>query len=65
MKLLITGGTIHGAETYAHNDHRIAMALTLAAFNAKEEVIITGAECVNKTYPHWFEDMGKLGVKVK
>lgn len=64
-EMLIKGGAIHGAETYAHNDHRIAMALTLAALNSTGEIKITGAECVNKTYPHWYDDMTKLGVEVR
>jgi len=63
--MLIQGGRINGAEIFAHNDHRIAMALTLAAFNASGPVTITGAECVNKTYPEFYDDMEKLGVKIQ
>lgn len=63
--MLIKGGEINGGKIFAHNDHRIAMALTLAAFNANEPITITGAECVNKTYPEFFDDMKKLGVLVE
>jgi len=63
--MLIKGGKILGGTVFAHNDHRIAMALTLAALNAKNPVHIEGAECVNKTYPEFFEDMIKLGAKIE
>ncbi len=62
--MLIKGGEVSGGNVYAHNDHRIAMALTLAALNAKKPIIIEGAECVNKTYPEFFNDMQVLGVDV-
>ncbi|MDA3890732.1 MAG: 3-phosphoshikimate 1-carboxyvinyltransferase [Salinivirgaceae bacterium] len=63
--MLIKGGNIQGGDVFAHNDHRIAMALTLAAFNAAGAIKISGTECVNKTYPEFFEDMKMLGVKVE
>jgi len=48
----------------AHNDHRIAMALSIAALCAKDEVTIQGAECVKKSYPGFFEDLRSIGVRV-
>lgn len=63
--MFIKGGELHGGTVFAHNDHRIAMALTLAALNAKDRITIKGAECVNKTYPEFFTDMEALGVKVQ
>lgn len=48
---------------YGHNDHRIAMSLALLC-----TVIggtIEGAEAVRKTYPHFFEEIKKLGAKVE
>lgn len=63
--MLIEGGNIQEGEVYAHNDHRIAMALTLAALNARGPVKIVGAECVNKTYPEFFKDMSSLGARVE
>lgn len=62
--MLIEGGVIKTAETYAHNDHRIAMAIAVAAIKAENTVSIKGAECVEKTYPNFFEDMIKIGVKI-
>ncbi len=63
-EMIIHGGTIQGTEVYANNDHRIAMALTLAALNAENNITLTGAECVNKTYTEFYNDMQSLGVKV-
>ncbi|MCL2837874.1 MAG: 3-phosphoshikimate 1-carboxyvinyltransferase [Oscillospiraceae bacterium] len=51
----------HGGEVSAHNDHRIAMALAIAATRASGDVIINNAECVKKSYPHFWEDYAKLG----
>lgn len=64
-EMLIHGGEMNGAEVFAHNDHRIAMAMTLAALNANSPVTIKGAECVNKTYPEFYDDMAKLGAKIE
>lgn len=63
-EMIIHGGTIKGAEVFAHNDHRIAMALSLAALNAQSEITIKGAECVNKTYTEFYNDLQSLGVNV-
>lgn len=64
-EMVIYGGKMKGAEVFAHNDHRIAMAMTLAAFNADGNITITGAECVNKTYPAFYTDMVDLGAKIQ
>jgi len=64
-KMIIEGGNIVGAEVFAHNDHRIAFALTLAALNAQNPITILGAKCVNKTYTEFFKDMQTLGVKIE
>ncbi len=37
-----------------YNDHRMAMALALVAFD--RPVTINDPECTHKTYPHFFED---------
>lgn len=52
-----TGG-LKGGEVDSCNDHRIAMSAALAASICKEDVIISGAECVAKSYPRfWDEDI--------
>jgi len=48
----------------SHGDHRIAMALSIAAIRARDEVVIKHAECVSKSYPTFFNDLRSLGVEV-
>ena len=48
----------------SHDDHRIAMALSIAAIRAKDQVVIKHAECVNKSYPTFFNDLRSLGVEI-
>ena len=59
---------IHGREKLAggvtvsgHNDHRIAMMAAIAAIRCEKPVTITGAECVKKSYPRFWEDYEALG----
>ena len=54
-KMIIKGGKIRGGTVNSHGDHRIAMAMAIAALNADEPILIKGAECVNKSFPGFFE----------
>ena len=45
---------LRGAKLDAHNDHRIAMAFTIAALIAEGESEIVGAECVGVSFPEFF-----------
>lgn len=63
--LVITGvSVLHGGTVSAHNDHRIAMMLGIAATRADAPVILHGAEAVNKSYPNFWEDYVRLGGRV-
>jgi 3-phosphoshikimate 1-carboxyvinyltransferase len=63
--LIASGPTsLRAGEVDSHRDHRIAMALGVAAIGATGRVVIKGAECVNKSYPEFFNDMRSLGVEV-
>lgn len=48
-------------EVDAYNDHRIAMAMAIAAIRADGPITITGAQSVSKSYPDFFKDYQKLG----
>ena len=48
------------SELSSHNDHRIAMALAVAA--SRYGGTIDGAEAVRKSYPDFFETIRKLGI---
>jgi 3-phosphoshikimate 1-carboxyvinyltransferase len=63
--MIIEGGTeIHGAEVRSHHDHRIAMALAVAALKATGETTIDDAEAINKSYPTFYEHLQHLGASV-
>ena len=46
------------------NDHRVVMALAVAAARADGPVTIEGADAVEKSYPRFFEDLQSVGVRV-
>ena len=56
----IRGGEILPATTFSHNDHRIAMSIAISALRCQGEVIIENAECVEKSYPTFFEDLESI-----
>jgi 3-phosphoshikimate 1-carboxyvinyltransferase len=60
----IEGGKIESAEVNSHHDHRIVMAAAIAGLNA-DQVIIHGAEAINKSYPAFFEDLKKTGALIE
>jgi 3-phosphoshikimate 1-carboxyvinyltransferase len=49
--LIIHGGVVHGGAVDGHGDHRVVMALAVAALSASGPVAITGAEAADVTYP--------------
>lgn len=66
-ELFITGSSdlVSKSEFSGHKDHRIAMALAVASACSTTSTIINGAECVNKSYPAFFEDCQKVGISLK
>ncbi|MBP3886015.1 MAG: 3-phosphoshikimate 1-carboxyvinyltransferase [Olsenella sp.] len=61
-ELIIDGaGALEGGVVDAANDHRIAMMAAICAAHAQGETTIHGAECVQKSYPSFFEDFRALG----
>lgn len=62
--LTVEGGqTILGGAVSGFNDHRMVMSMAVAASCAQDAVTIDGAQAVQKTYPHFFDDFKKLGGK--
>ena len=51
--------TLLPAEVATYDDHRMAMSFALAATRVSG-VVIKDAECVNKTYPEFFDDLRRL-----
>jgi 3-phosphoshikimate 1-carboxyvinyltransferase len=60
--IVIHGGRpLHGGLVEVPRDHRICMEAALLATRCDGEVTIRGAECVDKSYPGFFEDLRSLG----
>ena len=59
--LIINGKKVlNGGAVDSFNDHRIAMSAAIASSVCTENVIIFGAEAVNKSYPDFWRDMKTL-----
>jgi 3-phosphoshikimate 1-carboxyvinyltransferase len=64
--MIITGQeTLNGNTFHSYNDHRMVMSIAIAALRANQPVVIKKAEAINKSYPHFFEDLQSLGIKVE
>ncbi len=61
--MIINGGRIGGGGFDSHGDHRIAMAGAIAGLNARAPVVIESPECVAKSYPEFFADLGSISVR--
>ena len=53
-----------GANLDSYQDHRVAMACSIAALGAHGESVIENAEAVSKSYPDFFDDLTKLGAEI-
>ena len=61
--LEIIGGRLHGADVKGYDDHRIVMALAVAGMAAGMTRIDT-AECVDVSYPGFFQEMASMGARI-
>jgi len=59
--MIIPGGRLRGGLANSNNDHRIAMALAVAALASPNPIEIGQHECVAKSYPDFFMDLRKIG----
>jgi 3-phosphoshikimate 1-carboxyvinyltransferase len=55
-----SAGQLRGAKIEPHGDHRIAMALAIAALGAKGETVIRDADCVGVSFPEFFATLERL-----
>lgn len=58
--LEIRGGAPKGAMVKGFNDHRITMAMAIAALGARGKTIITDFRSVSKSYPSFFKDLRRV-----
>lgn len=60
--MIIHGGKpLHGAVIDSHLDHRIAMSFAVAGLLCDGPLSIKGGDCVNISYPEFYEDLYSLG----
>ena len=60
--MIINGGRrLTGADIRTQKDHRIAMSFAVAGLAAEGVTHIGDADCVNISYPEFYQDLQKLG----
>ncbi|MFT3982984.1 MAG: 3-phosphoshikimate 1-carboxyvinyltransferase [Lachnospiraceae bacterium] len=59
--MIIEGGRpLHGAIIGSRLDHRVAMSFAVAGLSAEGKTEIIGSECVNISYPGFYQDLFSL-----
>ena len=59
---MVNGSRLQGGKGDPHGDHRIAMALAVAALTSAEGIQIIDDDVVTKSYPNFFRDLESLMV---
>ena len=59
--MIIQPSSLHGGATSSHHDHRIAMAVAVAAMRASAPVVVENTACVSKSFPGFVATMQKAG----
>ena len=57
------GQTLHGGIVDSADDHRIAMAFSIAALRATGETAIQGAEAAAISFPEFFTLLQQIGLE--
>jgi len=55
---------VGAAEIETYRDHRMAMSFAVAAV-ASPGILIKDPDCVSKSFPGFFEQLGTLGIKAR
>jgi 3-phosphoshikimate 1-carboxyvinyltransferase len=63
--LEIMGGALRGATLDSRGDHRIAMAFAIAGLFAEGQTVITGTDCVNTSYPGFYDMLCRVVARKK
>ena len=63
--LVIRGGPLRGARLDSHADHRMVMTLAVAGLVADGTTVISGVECVKKTFPAFVAEMQAIGCDMR
>ncbi len=62
--MIINGGPVMGGKVHSRDDHRIAMAFTMAGLCAKSDIIIEDCENVNTSFPDFIGIANRAGISV-
>jgi len=63
--LVIAGGGLDGGRTTSGGDHRIAMAMAVAALGARGPSRVDGVEAADVSFPGFVETLGRLGARIE
>ncbi|MBI3211968.1 MAG: 3-phosphoshikimate 1-carboxyvinyltransferase [Simkania negevensis] len=63
--LVIEPAPLKGNMVQAYQDHRMVMALSVAALAAKGNTLVNGSEWINKSYPSFYQDLISLKANIK
>ncbi|MCW8830080.1 MAG: 3-phosphoshikimate 1-carboxyvinyltransferase, partial [Gammaproteobacteria bacterium] len=63
--MVIQGGAIQSGSVHSHDDHRIAMAFSMAALCASGEVEIEDCDNVNTSFPGFVDLASNAGLGIK
>lgn len=53
-----------GVTVDGHSDHRLLMALTIAALRSRQGLTLSGVAHIAKSFPHFFSELQRVGVHV-
>jgi 3-phosphoshikimate 1-carboxyvinyltransferase len=63
--LIIQGAaSLSGAHFETYHDHRMVLALSVAALGASGESTLVGIECASKSYPAFHDDFRAIGAEI-
>jgi len=62
--MTVSGGVVNGGEIDSYGDHRIAMAFSIAAINAKAVITIRDCINVNTSFPGFVDSAIGLGCNI-
>jgi 3-phosphoshikimate 1-carboxyvinyltransferase len=63
--MIIQGGQIQSGRVHSHDDHRIAMAFTMAALRASGEIHIDDCDNVNTSFPGFADLATSCGMSIQ
>ncbi|ROR32296.1 3-phosphoshikimate 1-carboxyvinyltransferase [Inmirania thermothiophila] len=63
--IVVRGGRIRGGSVWSHGDHRVAMAMAVAALRAEGTVLVRDCAAVATSFPGFAELAARLGLGIE